>query len=412
MKTKFLMGYQVVVCLLAILFVNNAFAQWPQWRGPLRDGMCTETNLLKIWPVDGPKLLWSVNSVGDGFSSTAIEDQMIYTIGKRDSVEILTALDLNGNLKWQKAIGPASKDKEFPQSRTTPTVYKNKVYAITVLGDAACFDCQTGNTVWKMAAFKKFIGAGENPVLNGTAESPLLFDDKMIITPCGNNTTMVAINCLTGETIWQTESLQDSTSFSSPILISVNNNKAIFRPTLKHDLIDDGSTGKIIWKERRIPGTIPLVMNNQIFFTGEFSPGTLCSWNNEWNQRSIVWTDSVKGNFMGGAILFDGKIVMSSLIKGIYCLDPKTGKILSSYEPMTACNFLFADNMLYTYEDKMGRLALFKMNGNDLQLVSSFKITEGKGPRLAHLAIANGVLFVRRGEVLMAYDIKQDIHHP
>ncbi len=393
--------------LFCLLSVNNTFAQWPQWRGPMRDGICTETNLLKVWPIDGPKLLWSADSVGDGFSSTAIQNQMVYTIGKRDSVEILTALDLNGNVKWEKPFGRASKDNEWPQSRTTPTVYKNKVYAISVLGDVACFDCKTGNIDWKIAAYDKFSGMGDNLVLNGTAESPLLFDDKMIITPCGNATTMVALNRLTGETIWKSASINDTTSFSSPVLLSIDNKKAIFTSTRKYDLIIDGNTGEISWKDLHIPGTIPLVNKNQIYSTGEFNHGTLCSWNDDWTKRSVVWTDSVNVNFMGGAVLFNDKIVVSGSEKGIFCLDMKTGKTLSCYDKMNACNFLVADNMLYSYEDKIGRLCLFRMNGNNLELVSSFKITLGNGPRLAHLAIANGVLFVRRGEVLMAYDIKQ-----
>jgi len=88
----------------------------------MRDGVSKEVNLLKVWPAEGPKLVWSVDTVGDGFSSTAIQDQMVYTTGKRDSVEILTALDLKGNVIWQKVFGLASQEKEWPQSRCTPTV--------------------------------------------------------------------------------------------------------------------------------------------------------------------------------------------------------------------------------------------------------------------------------------------------
>ena len=85
---------------------------------------------------------------------------MVYTTGKRDSVEILTALDLQGNLKWQKIYGRASKEKDWPQARCTPTVYKNKVYAVSVFGDIACFDGKNGNIDWKMAAHEKFEGKG------------------------------------------------------------------------------------------------------------------------------------------------------------------------------------------------------------------------------------------------------------
>ena len=414
MKTqRMIIYYQAITCLFCLLLVNSTFAQWPQWRGLKRDGICTETNLLKVWPEEGPRLAWSVNTVGDGFSSTAIQNKMIYTIGKRDSVEILTAMDLNGTVKWQKPFGRASQDKEWPQSRTTPTVYKNKVYAISVLGDVACFDCKSGNIDWEMAAFEKFNKQGYNLILDGVSgnitESPLIIDDKLIITPCGNTTTMVALNRLTGETIWKSESLNDTTSYASPVLIQMKNNeKTIFTSTRKYDIVVDSQTGKIIWKDEHFAGTIPLVNKNQIFSTGEFRQyGTLCSWNEDWTKRTVIWKDSVNANFMGGAVLFHDMIVLSGSEKCIFCLDPSTGEVLSQHYKMNSCNLLVADNMLYSYEDKMGRVSLFKMNGNNLELVSSFKIELGKGPRLAHLAIAEGILYIRRGEVLMAYDIQQ-----
>ncbi|MCX6236207.1 MAG: PQQ-binding-like beta-propeller repeat protein [Bacteroidia bacterium] len=408
MKTHGFTVGPVVIGLVCLLSVNNTFAQWPQWRGPMRDGISKETNLLKVWPAEGPKLIWSVDTVGDGFSSTAIQDGMVYTTGKRDSVEILTALDLNGNVKWQKIIGRASQEKDWPQSRCTPTVYKNKVYAITVYGDVACFDSKSGNIDWQMPAFEKFEGKGYNLPQGGIAESPLVIDDKLIFTPCGNTTTMVALNRLTGETIWKSESIQDTTNYTSPVLISVNNKKTIFTSTKKYDLLVDCKTGQIIWKDRTISGMIPLVNKNEIYYTGAYKKGgTLCSWNDEWSKRSVLWEDTVSANSIGGAVLFKDKIVVSGNSKGLFCIDLKTGKALSQYEKINYCNLIVADNLLYCYEDKMGRVSLFKMNGNDLELVSSFKITLGTGPRVSHLAISDGILFVRRGKVLMAYNIKQ-----
>jgi hypothetical protein len=160
MKTQRFNSYRVFISLIFFISAINTSAQWPQWRGPLRDGISKENDLLKVWPAEGPKLAWLVDTVGDGFSSTAIQNNMVYTTGKRDSVEILTALDLKGNIKWQKVFGRASRDKDWPQSRCTPTVYKDKVYAITVCGDIACIDSKSGNIDWKLAAFEKFDGKG------------------------------------------------------------------------------------------------------------------------------------------------------------------------------------------------------------------------------------------------------------
>jgi outer membrane protein assembly factor BamB len=408
MKTLRLINYRIIIIVFILTLVNSLYAQWPQWRGSLRDGICNEKNLLKSWPLEGPKLTWSVDKLGDGFSSAAITDELVFTTGKRDSVEILTAIDINGNLKWQKPFGRASKDKDWPQSRSTPTVYKNKVYTITVCGDIACFDCISGNIDWQMAAFEKFEGKSFGSPLGEVAESPLVVDDKLIFTPCGEKTTMVALNRLTGETIWQSESIHDTTSFTSPVLITIDDKVAIFNSTKNYDLLVDCNTGGIIWKDKHNSGMVPQVIKNQIYFTGEYyHGGALCSWNKELNKLTIDWKDTIKANSIGGAGFFDDRIIVSGNSKGIFCLDPTTGKIVSQFDRINYSTFLVADSMLFCYEDKTGRLALLKMNGNNLELVSSFKITLGNGPRIAHLALSDGLLFVRRGEVLMAFDVKQ-----
>lgn len=408
MKKHSFIYFRIIIGFVCSLSVINTSAQWPQWRGPMRDGVSKEVNLLKVWPAEGPKLVWSVDTVGDGFSSTAIQDQMVYTTGKRDSVEILTALDLKGNIKWQKAFGRASQEKEWPQSRCTPTVYKNKVYAITVYGDIACFDSKSGKIDWKMAAFEKFDGKGYNLQAGGIAESPLVVEDKLIITPCGHTTTMVALNRFTGKTIWTSESIHDTTGFNSPVLIPSKNKKLIFTSTKKYDLIVDVNSGKLLWKDNTISGIIPQVNNNHIYFTGAYKKGgTLCSWNEEFNKRTVLWKDTVSANSIGGAVLINDIIVVAGNSRGLVCLDFKTGKIVSHYDRISYCNLIVADNMVYCYEDKSGKVFLFKLDGNNIQLVSSFKVTSGTGPRVAHMAIANGLLFIRHGKVLMAYDVKQ-----
>ena len=411
MKKLVLNRFHLAISLIFIMSATVVSAQWPQWRGPLRDGISRETNLLKVWPAEGPRLVWSVDTLGDGFSSTAIQDEMVYTIGKRDSVEILTALDIRGNLKWQKVFGRACLEKEWPQSRTTPTVYKNKVYAVSTYGDVACFDSKSGKIDWRMPAFEKFWGKGYDSLVQGIAESPLVIDDKLIITPCGKRTTMVAMNRLTGKTIWESESINDTVAFTSPVLLSVKNKQVIFTSTKKNDLIVDCSNGKIIWKEKNASGLnpfVPLVYNNKVYFPGPYKKGgAFCSWDDQLSKKSVIWQDTVSANPLGGAVLMNNKIIVSGNNRGLVCLDMNSGKLLSHYDRISYSNLLVADNMLYCYEDRTGKVFLFRINGINFELVSSFKINAGTGPRIAHMSIANGLLFIRHGKVLMAYDLKQ-----
>lgn len=405
MKTPHFFPYAYIKILVCFFSFSSVYAQWPQWRGVNRDGISLETNLLKVWPSSGPKLIWSNDTIGDGFSSAAIFDGMVYTTGKRDSVEILTAMDLSGTLKWQQVVGRASKEKEWPQSRCTPTIYEKKVYAVTVFGDVACFDCKTGHEVWKMPAFEKLVSYGYNQ--NGIAESPLVIDDKLIITPCGPKTTMVALNRFTGNPIWISESVNDTTSFTSPVFVFVNGKKAIFTSTLNYDLIIDFNTGNILWKEKHVSGIIPIISNNQIYQTGEYQKGgALCSWAGEKVERTVIWRDTIKADIIGGGVLLGDKLIISGNSKGLYCLDFKTGNLLCKYDKINYCALTAAEGMLYAYEDRGGKLSLIKVNETGFELVSSFKPPLGKGPSIAHLSISNGMLFVRHGNVLMAYDIR------
>jgi outer membrane protein assembly factor BamB len=396
--------FSLLVCMFFIFISGNLFSQWPQWRGPTRDGISTDANLMKKWPADGPLLKWSVDAVGDGFSSAAIYNQVVFTQGKKDSLEVLTAIDLNGKVIWQKEIGRAMQSGEWQQSRSTPTYYKDKIYALTSLGDIACFDAMTGKTRWKMKAFENFGGNWET-----TAESPMLIDDKVLLTPCGYQTTMVALDYLTGKTIWRTESLSDSNYFASPVVIKGKNRNYVFQSSKLYDFIVDPNTGKIIWKENRVGGNmVSQVFRNQIYFPGDGSKGgSLCKWNEELNKRTVLWSDTIKALVISGAAIVNDKVVVSGLPRGIVCIDLNTGKLIARYNRMRTCNFLVAGNQLYCYEDGTARVYLFNVTEKGFELVSSFKTASGTGPSIAHMSISNGLLFIRHGTYLMAYNLRE-----
>jgi outer membrane protein assembly factor BamB len=328
---------------------------------------------------------------------------MIFTQGKKDSVQILSAIDLSGNVKWQQVIGRALQTGEWQQSRSTPTYYKNKIYALSALGDIACIDVQTGKAQWRIKAFEKFGGDFQS-----TAESPLVIDDKVLLTPCGYETAMVALDRLTGKTIWRSETLKDSNYFGTPLLIRAKGRNYIFQSSKQFDFIVDPNTGKIVWKDNRISGSmVPQVINNQIYFPGDDKKGgSLCSWNEELKNRSVLWTDTIKSLIISGSAVINDKIVVSGLPRGIACIDMTTGKSIARFNRLRTCNFLVAGNQLYCYEDGTARVYLFNITDKGFDLVSSFKTASGTGPSISHMSISNGLLFIRRGTALMAYSLK------
>lgn len=384
-----------------MLLAQAVTAQWSQWRGAERTGVSNETSLQKEWPAYGPKLAWSTDTVGQGFSSAIVHNNVIYTTGKKDSVEIMTAFSLDGKMLWQTPFGRAS-FQEWPESRSTPTIYDGKAYAMTVVGDVACVDIKTGKINWKTNSYEKYEGIS---AYNGHGESLLVNDDKVIITPAGNKTTMVALNRLTGKTIWETESLKDTNYYTSPVLIEKDGNKKIISSTLNNFFVVDFKTGKILHQRKGMIGIIPIIENNQIYFSNRGGSIKLSL-----NDYSELWKDSVLRNYSNGVVKVGNRLFGTCQWQntGLVCLDWETGKTLSTNKEIRSGSIIAADNMLYCYEEQRGRVCLIKMNkDNTTELVCSFIVKTGRGPHLAHLSIANGYLLIRHGKFLLAYDIRQ-----
>ena len=412
-KKKDMKEYQIYyvrkVAIIACLIINQfIYAQWPQWRGPMRDGSSVETNLLKVWPADGPKLLWSSNIIGDGFSTAIIQDNVIFVTGKRDSIEVISAVDLKGRLIWQKEVGKASSKNDWGES-STPALYKGKLYAVTIPGEIYCVDSKTGLLNWKISIPNKFGGISNSNFVNKFfSESPLVVDDKVIITPGGKNTTLVALNSATGETIWTSESLDDESTYSSPVLVQNTDKKLIVTNTKNYLLAVDLSSGKIVWKEMIFStvGSIPVQVNKQVYFSSYDYGSKMLNISDDLTSFHFQWSDTLRNALWGGAVKLGNRIYRTNGNgEGIYGLDWEKGKQLFFNKGIGEANLLAADGMIYSYE-VMGRVSLLKPTDNNIKIVSAFKVKLGNGPNLAHMSIGNGILFIRHGNALMAYDIK------
>ena len=220
-------GY-IFIHLLLVISQHLAGQSLSQWRGPDRDGVFPESGLLKSWPENGPELLWMNDSLDRGLSSVSATDTAIFVTGIEDSTEYLTALDLQGNQLWRLPYGLAGKIS-YPDSRCTPTVEEDHIYLISGRGNVVCINRSGKEIQWDVPAFEKLQG---KHWIWGIAESPLLVDDKVIYTPAGPKTTMVALDKYTGETIWETQSLNDTSSFTSPILVQFGGRNIIVNLTI------------------------------------------------------------------------------------------------------------------------------------------------------------------------------------
>lgn len=405
--------------LFSVLFVFkicNA-QQISEWREKNRTGVSSETGLLKSWPVKGPTLLWSNLELPKGFSSVSFGKNVLYTTGKKDSDDILLALDTNGKILWQTIMG-RSWTQSYPESRATPTVEDDKVYTASGYGDLACIDGTTGKVIWTYKASEMNKGTYG---MWGIAESLLIDGDKLYFSPGGPETMTIALKKANGEVIWKSASLNDKPGYVSPILVNYAGKKMIVNVSLANVFAVDASNGEILWKVAiekpadyrwdLIMCVTPLYNNGMIYVTGGYDVGgMMVKIGDDGKSANIVWKDKTLDVHHGGVVLVDGNIYGSNWLNNAdgnwCCIDWNTG--VKKWEEHWNCkgSIISAEGMLYIYDEKKGNVGLLKANPEKFDLVSSFQITQGtSGPFWAHPVIHNGVLYIRHSNALMAYDI-------
>ena len=412
----------ISVFLITALTFSQSISQW---RGPQRDGIYPETGLLSVWPEDGPELLWSADDIGKGYSSAVSDGKTVFVTGMKGQSDYLTALDLSGKILWQTEFGP-SWTGSFPESRCTPTVEGDYVYVLSGKGVIACINAKDGKIRWSYDAKEKFEGSCGDW---GVCESLLIEGDKLFYSPAGKKTTMVALNKNTGETIWMTESLDDISAYVSPRLIHYGNKNIVVNVLNDHLIGVDADKGKILWKfdygklspEEGLkiwPGAphtntiTPLFSEGMLYITGGYNHvGVMFRLAEDASSIEMAWTDTTLDCHHGGVVLVNGNIYGSNWFdnaRGNWCsIDWKTGIMNYQEKWFTKGSVIYADGMLYFYEEKNGNLGLVKPGPDKFEVLSSFKVSLGKGPHWAHPSIKNGVLYIRHGEALMAYDIRK-----
>jgi outer membrane protein assembly factor BamB len=411
--------------LIAVSFITVVFFSgtvlladdWQQWRGPERNGSSKETNLLKNWPENGPDLLWSVENMGEGFSSASISNGQIYITGVIDKQETLTSLDPDGQIKWQTTYGDRWKGS-YPEARTTPTLDGNLVYVISGMGKVICVDAKSGQIKWSVQALDDF--DGEYPKW-GIAESPLIIDNKIICTPGGEEASVVALDKITGKMIWQSLQLSELGNYCSPILINRGGKKIIATQLAESFVGLDAEDGTLLWRDeyedyqddpKDININSPLYHDGHIFVTSGYdNPSASYELSPDGTKITRKWINEILDVHLGGVVLVNGYIYGSNWENNKngnwVCLDWKTGKVMWEEKWITKGSIITAEGMLYCYEEKEGTFGLVSATPEKFDMVSSFRMPPGKGRYWAHPAISDSRLYVRHGDALMVYDISQ-----
>ncbi|MDA3893628.1 MAG: PQQ-binding-like beta-propeller repeat protein [Salinivirgaceae bacterium] len=410
----------VVSAAILLIAVSMNAQVVSEWRGLGRTGVYTnETNLLKVWPQNGPELLWYVDSIPKGYASVAVAYSKVFVTGIVNDKDVLMAYDMEGQKLWETPYGRAW-NGSYEHSRCTPTVENNRIFLSSGLGDVACLNAENGSIIWEVKAVDIYEGAAGK---YGYAESLLLVDDKVFFTPAGEKTTMVALNKNTGETLWESKSLNDNASYASPLIIEAKGKKMILNLT-EHFLFSlNPENGELMWQfdfgeyaggksKRNNQTNTPLFFNNEIFLTSGYDhKSVMLSLAEDGNDVKVKWVDTILDVHYGGVVQIDGYIYGTNWLHNRMgnwaCIKWDTGKVMYSEEWHNKGSIIAADSMLYCYEEKLGTMGIAPINPEKFEIVSSFKLPYGDSPFWAHPVIKNGKLFLRSSTALMVYNIKR-----
>jgi outer membrane protein assembly factor BamB len=407
--------------LLTAAIIISVSTSWSQpqngWRGADRSGIYNETALLKLWPASGPALLWEASGFGTGYSSVTVSDDAIYITGRKSDKDVLTSYSQEGLNKWEVIYGNSSRGN-YPDSRCTPTFYNGKIYLVSGEGDLVCVG-KDGKIIWSVNYFRKF--TAKMPQF-GISESPLVIDNKVIVTPGGKVTAMVAFNVDNGNVVWETPTINEGTNYVNPLLIENDGMKMIVTVTEGRMIAVNSANGKLLWNfnyeaqnaeptgDRNHVNT-PVYRDGFILAANGYEQVAVkVKINPDGSEPSLVWKNTDLTPHVGGMVLLGNYIYSSTHdtnSKGRWiCVDWTTGKTIWITDWYNKGSIISAEDMLYIYEEKTGHVGLVKPGTEKLDVVSEFQITKGTGPYWSHPVIDKGRLFVRHGDYLAVYSLK------
>ncbi len=409
----------LIILSIALANVIATAADWPQWRGPQRDGISRETGLLKTWPEDGPKLIWQIDNVGDGYSTPAVVGDRMYLMSNQgDENEFVKALSVKDGAEiWSVRVGKVGVNRgpQYPGARSTPTVDGKLLYALGSDGDLVCLERDSGNIRWQKNLRSDF---GGRHGAWAYAESPLVDGEKLIVTPGGAEGTLVALEKGTGEVIWKSQVPGgDEAGYASVIIVETGGVKQYVQFQQKGLVGIEANTGKFLWRYEKTaqdsPANIPtpVAQDGMIYSASNRGGGGLVKLNvqPEGVVAEEVYFSKMLPTSIGGTVVLGGHLYGTSG-QSTLCVDFKTGDVKWQERGIGAGAVLYADGNLYVHGEN-GDVALIEATSEKYNERGKFKPSEQpkRGQReqaWTYPVVANGRLYLRDKNVLWCYDVR------
>ncbi|MGB0327786.1 MAG: PQQ-binding-like beta-propeller repeat protein [Akkermansiaceae bacterium] len=401
---------------------------WPQWRGPDRTGISSETGIIKNWKDSPPKLLWKVKGSGKGYSSVSIANGVLYTTGNFEGDQTgqgVSAFSLkDGKLLWQTAVTDFVPKHGYQGARSAPTVDGDHLYITTSNGVIACLNT-SGKLVWS----KEFKKEWKGKMMSGWgySESPLVDGDRVVCTPGGSNAFMVSLDKKSGATKWKTkvdpEKLgkkgKDGAGYSSIVISNGVGVKQYVQMTGRGVMGVRAKDGKFLWNYNQVANSTaniptPVVVGDHIFCSTGYGTGSaLLKLKSEGSgvvaEEVYFLKPKVLQNHHGGMVLVDGHIYCGHKHNGgdPICIEVKTGKV--KWGPVkgvgngSGCVTYVDGHLIYRYQS--GHVALVKATPEKYELKGSFMPAHQEDKSWAHPVVVDGKLYLREQDQIMCYQL-------
>jgi len=394
--------------MLTVFVAVQVVAQstdWPQWRGPNRDGISKETGLLKSWPANGPALLWKAKGAGNGYSSFAVANGKLYTMGLRGDREFVVAFDVaTGKELWATQHGGAYRNDRGDGPRGTPTVDGGRLYALGGNGDLSSLDARTGKIFWSKNVLKEFGGSNTRW---GISESPLVIGDRVLVNAGGPNASIVALKTSDGSVIWKSQS--DEAGYSSAIPLNVNGSTQVVFFTGARALGLDLKDGKLLWDYARPSNDVanvatPIARANRIFVSSDYGTGGgVIEIKADNKAQEIYFTKEMRNHHSSSVLVGDYLYGFSSAILTAMKFD--TGEIAWRNRSVGKGSLVYADGHLYCFSEN-GVVGLVEASPVGYKEVGRFRIPQDSLPTWTHPVVSGGRLFLRDQDTIYAFDVK------
>ena len=392
------------------LQATAAAFDWPQWQGPDRSGVSKETGLLQQWPAAGPPLVWSIAGLGTGYGSLAVKGDRIFVQALNSSGSSVSSLNrADGKVVWTKSLGKGGRNDRGPGPRGTPTIDGDRLYVLTENGDLACLNASNGTAVWQRNILADF-GGHQIPWL--LSESPLVDGNNVIVTPGGPRAGMVALDKMSGKTVWASEQLSDEAGYASPIAADVQGVRVIMTLTAEAGVGVRASDGKLMWRHPAVAnGTAnvatPIFHDNKVFYSSAYGTGAallgLVAEAGAVRAQQIYFTRDMQ-NHHGGLVLVNGYLYgFHNAI--LTCLEFATGKPMWRDRSVGKGTVVYADGKLYLQSEN-NVVGLAEASPAGYNEKGRFRIADQGLPSWAHPVVSGGRLYIRDQGTLASYNIK------